>query len=206
MAFSRVQRLLRRIPALRWCAYQHAQQVRQKQADACWAYRQSVLVTLGNSTLAWAGVERILDELIAWYQHRFTDLSREHPRGLSNKLEYLRRMQRDERLTEKTREWLRRTRIEAKRLGDDRHELIHGMLWHHRGASLEWTTQRVTYDGPYARLRSRTFHNSDLQRVSAEISTLIGDLAPRVWILIGQDRSKYPVREIDEALSELGLV
>lgn len=182
----------------------YTQDIRSKRREAKWAYIQSVLMTVGNITIVWAGVERVLDELIAWYQHSCTSLSREHPRGLKDKLEYVHRMQCDESFTDETREFLRLIRIEAKRLGKGRHEIIHGMLWHKGGLSLEWTSQRVVYDGPNARIAHRTFHNNDLQKLSAEMAEFSHYLAPKVWVLIGNDPSKFPVSEIEKALSEFG--
>lgn len=201
---SPTKRFFRRIPFVRWCAYRYAQQIRANNNDAKWSYVQSVLVTVGNMTITWAGIERILDELIAWYQHNCTDLSKHHPVSLKNKLEYIRIMQHDDHLTNETREFLKKIRIEAKRLGSDRHEIIHGMLWHRGGFSLEWTTQRVTYKGPNAGLSHRTFHNDDLQRLSREISNFSHYLAPKVWVLTGRDLSKFARSEIENALGELG--
>src|SRR3546814_8551064 len=110
------------------------------------------------SSALWAGIERLLDELIAAYQHSHTDLSREHPRSLSNKLDYLKMMQHDERLPEKTREFLRCTRITAKRLGNNRHDIIHGLLHRVPGPhSITWRTQRIIY-------RSEE-HTSELQSI-----------------------------------------
>lgn len=146
MSFPPIQRLLRRVPALRWCAMQYALKQRAKRADVRWAYRQSILVMVGNVTIMWAGVERILDELIAHWQHSATDLTKAHPRGLSKKLEYLKDMQRDPRISEPVREFLRYTRIEAKRLGNERHEIIHGLL-NQQGTTTNWRTQRVIYEG-----------------------------------------------------------
>ena len=53
--------------------------MRTKRKDAKWQYVQSVLVTVGNMTITWSGIERVLDELIAWYQQNCTDLSKPHP-------------------------------------------------------------------------------------------------------------------------------
>src|SRR3546814_8128052 len=145
---SPIIRLLRRIPILRKAALTHAQELRRKRKEDDWAYVQSVLGTVGMMTIHWAGIERLLDELIAAYQHSHTDLSREHPRSLSNKLDYLKMMQHDERLPEKTREFLRCTRITAKRLGNNRHDIIHGLLHRVPGPhSITWRTQRIIYEG-----------------------------------------------------------
>lgn len=183
---------------------QYAQRARAESRDARWKYVQSVLVSIGNMTITWAGVERVLDELIAWYQHNCTDLTKEHPRSLREKLKYLRLMQCDERFTDETREFLRKVRIDGKRIGNERHEIIHGLL-HYRGSgTLEWTSQRVIYKGTNASLAHRTFHNDDLRRLSSEMSAFSHYLAPKVWILIGHDPSKFPMSEVEKALSEFG--
>jgi hypothetical protein len=179
---------------------------RAKLRDIQWRYVQSVLVTVGNMTINWAGVERLLDELIAFYQHQATDLSREHPRSLSTKLDYLKLMQKDERGPEPLREFLRVTRIEAKRLGNERHEIIHGLLHRFGGRhSLHWRTQRVIYQGPYARVHHRVYHNDDLQRLSAEISNFSRSLSLNVWAITRGDNGVGPPGDIQNARRNLGL-
>lgn len=206
MAFTPIQRLLRQIPPLRYCIYSYALKVRQQRKDAQWFYTQTVLMGVGNMTITWAGIERLLDELIAWYQHGFTDLSKEHPRSLSNKLNYLKHMQRDERFPDKFREFLRATRIEAKRLGDDRHDLIHGML-HKRGGPVDtkWRTQRVLYDGPNAHILNTNYHDDDLKRITGEISAFSHHLSPRIWVITHYDDSYPFTGEVEETFRELGL-
>lgn len=123
--------------------------------EAQWLETQSTLSLVGTLTITWAGVERILDELIAWYQRHNTDFEAEHPRSLSNKLKYLRLIQRDTRFSPETQAFLRQIRIEAKRLGDARHDIIHGLLhrrpWHGGG----WYTQRVIYEGPFITFKDK---------------------------------------------------
>jgi hypothetical protein len=183
---------------------QYARKERTRRAEIRWQYRQTILVGVGNLTITWAGVERMLDQLIAHWQHLATDLSKEHPRSLSKKLEYLKTMQKDERLNEPVREFLRATRIIAKKLGNDRHDLIHGLL-HNVGTSTNWRTQRIVYDGPYARIQHRHYSNDDLQHIIRTISDFANFLSPRIWVLIGGDRSRFPkTDELDQALREFG--
>jgi hypothetical protein len=163
------------------------------------------LMTVGNVTLGWAGVERIIDELIAYYQHRYTDLSAQHPRNLSDKLKYLRRLQSDLRLTSETRDFVHKLRVEAKRLGNERHEIIHALLTRVDGNVARWGAQRVEYDGAVARLKHREFALADLENISVQISEFGQQLAPRVWVIMGRDRSAYPAYQIEDALRELGM-
>lgn len=71
-------------------------------------YEQSVLALLGTMVIVWAGIERMLDELIASYQQNFTDLSIKHPKPLSSKTKYIERhMETDERFPEGTGSYVR---------------------------------------------------------------------------------------------------
>lgn len=176
---------------------------RKKRAQEDWEYERSVMSLIGSLTVTWAGVERMLDELIAFHQQQRTDLSQEHPKILSKKLEYLKNtMQRDARLAWGTREFLRRCRIEAKRLGNERHEIIHGLFRRTYG-TVVWQSQRVIYDGPNARVSLREFHNDDLVNVSREITEFSHYISPRIWLLIGNDYRNPPGGDIEEIHREL---
>lgn len=189
---------------MRRAAYAHALEARKFNSDQRWRYTQSVLALVGETTLNWAGVERMLDELIAFYQHHYTDLSAEHPRALSKKAEYIKlRMERDALLTDQTRAFLRHARLEAVRLGNERHEIIHGMLF--RTGTVTWRTQRVAYNKAVAHLVHREFHNQDILKIYTDVGEFMRWLGPRVWALVGADRTKYPSDRIEEALRELGL-
>jgi hypothetical protein len=190
---------------MRYCAMQYALRLRQKQRDVRWAYIQSVLTTVGNMTIAWAGIERMIDELIAWYQHARTRLEAQHPISLKNKLAYLRVMQRDEGFTDEIREFLRHARIETKRLGAERHNIIHGLLHLKSARDMVWRTQRVLYDGAYARLEHRLYSNDEIQTISREISDLGGYLSPKVWAITGGDPRLIATDKLENAKRELGM-
>jgi len=183
---------------------QYVRKQRAEIASVRWEYRQTILITVGNLTIMWAGVERMLDELIAHWQHLATDLSQDHPMALARKLSYLKEMQRDERLSAAIRDFLRYTRIEAKRLGGERHDIIHGIL-HNIGSTLNWRTQRVIYEGPLARVHQRLYTNDDLQQISLEVAQFSTFLSARVWVLIGGDPKFFPKPdELHQALREFG--
>jgi hypothetical protein len=202
---SLIKRLGRRIPPLRWCALQYAHQARQRQAEARWQQVQATLALLGNVVIAWAGIERMLDELIAWYQHARTDLSKEHPRSLSRKLVYLRLMEKDGEFTAQTRDFLRQTRVTAKRLGDERHNLIHGLLHRLPTTDAQWRTQRVKYEGPYAMLVHASYKPDDLTRVQGEISDFAHDLSPKIWVIIRGDTRHISASDLAKAQMDLGI-
>ncbi|MFY7837524.1 MAG: hypothetical protein ACOVQ0_14720 [Novosphingobium sp.] len=154
----------------------------------------------------WAGIERVLDQLIAWYQQNCTDLSKKHPRQFSEKLKYLRRFEDDDRLTDETIRFIRYVREEGARLSDVRNDIIHGLLWHQGGHSLSWQTQRVVYDGPNAYISRSKYHNDDLQNLSKEICNFLNHIAPTIWILCGGNSDEYSRDQIRSAFTELGLL
>lgn len=183
---------------------QYAREQRAKRRELRWNYIQGVLASVGQITTSWAGVEMLLDEMIGFYQHTCTDLTVDHPVSLSKKLDYLRTMQRDPRLTDEMREFLRSARIQAKRLGNRRHDIIHGVVRHLGGPSTSWQIQRAIYEGPNARRNQRVFHSNDLLTLGSDIATFAHFLSPKVWVFIGGDPSKFPMSDIEEALRHLG--
>jgi len=154
-------------------------------------------------TVTWAGVERLLDELIAFHQQQRTDLSEEHPRNLSRKFDYIKRiMERDKRYPWGAREFFRELRLEGKRLGNERHEIIHGVL-RRTGATVFWRSQRVVYEKSNARVQIRDFHSNEIVDILKEINAFSMYISPRIWLLIGNDPSLSPGGNIEEINSEL---
>jgi hypothetical protein len=200
-----MRKLLLRIPFFRFCALEHLKSIRRKQEEARQLHIDSVIMLIGQSAMAWAGIERMLDELIAFYQHVRTDLSRDHPRGLSSKLKYLRIMQCDPLHNPKLKEFLRYTRIEAKRLGDRRHELIHGLFWRRPVLGGRWESQRVVYSGPFARLHATTHSDEDFRGLLRDITAFGTYLSPKVWVITRGHTRNFPVGNLEEAAGELGL-
>lgn len=184
---------------------QHVRRIRERQRAIRWEYVQSILVTVGNMTIAWAGIERMLDELIAWYQQARTSLEREHPINLKNKLEYLRFMQRDPNFTPEIQDFLRTARIEAKRLSGERHNIIHGLLHFESIYTLRWHTQRVVYDGPNAKIEHRTYSKDELKLIAHEISEFCRYLSPRIWLIIDGDTRLMRAHDIKKVKLELGM-
>jgi hypothetical protein len=202
---SPIKRTIRRIPFIRFCAVQYVQKVRQKQRDARWAHIQSVLTMVGNMTIAWAGIERMLDELIAFYQHRRTGLEKRHPSNLKDKLVYLKAMQRDSGFTPEIVEFLTTACTETKKLSDDRHDIIHGLLHLANARTMQWRTQRVRYNGAVAQLEHRTYSNDDLQRIVIQISDLGSYLSPKIWVITGGDPRLISKDKFEQARRDLGM-
>ncbi|MEO5972959.1 MAG: hypothetical protein ABIP91_06315 [Sphingomicrobium sp.] len=194
-----------RFAPLRKLRLARIRRARQSREDARANLIDSIIGLVGQSAMTWAGVERVIDELIGWYQHAATKLQTEHPRSLSSKLKYLRAMQCDPAFTPEIKEFLRSTRIEAKRLGDRRHELIHGLLWRRPLTSGEWQSQRVIYEGPHARLVLTKISEEDFRQILREIAALLHDLSPKVWAITGGDPRVFPTGDIEQASRKLGM-
>ena len=184
----------------------HYQDVRKSWADARWEHVKAGLITIGHITLTWAIIEREIDELIAWYQHHHTDLSVEHPRSLSSKLRYMRKIQNDRVFNEKTKEFLRVTRIEIKRLGDRRHDVIHGTFWRTGQYRDVYNMQRVTYEGPRAWVTHKRFTLDEMDALLSEMSSLAADIAIKIWVISGHDETAYAMSDIEKTKGELGII
>ena len=93
---SPMKRLLRRFPALRYLALRHARGIRQRRQDASWAETQGVLVALGNTTIGWAGINLILNVFIEGHHNqRGKPIRKDLPKNFTDKLEYLKKVERD---------------------------------------------------------------------------------------------------------------
>lgn len=108
-------------------------------------------------------------------------------------------------VTPEIRGFLRRARIETKRLGSLRHDLIHGMLHRRNPGDFNWYVQRVVYDGPFARLSHRTYTPDELRDVTTKIAELGGYLSPKVWAIIGGDPRLIAADKLEQARRELGM-
>jgi hypothetical protein len=182
---SPVKRQLRRIPFLRWCAMQHARDVRKKRKDASWAYVQSVLTTIGNMTITWAGIELMLNTLIEWYQARVgTVIRKDLPRDFSRKLAYLKKMEPDIRWSTADREQLRQIRIELARLNEFRKNIVHGLLTR-SGNTMDWQAYLARVEGPRLIRRTETYSNEELRAYSKAMAEVSHKMSPFFARLIG---------------------
>lgn len=159
---------------------------RKKAGDASWAYTQSVLTTVGNLTIMWAGIELMLTHLIVWYHERGgrairTDL----PRMLTYQLEYLKKLERDIRFDQEVSDTLREIRLEITRLNEFRINLIHGVLHQRNRRSRDWHTHSVKIDGNGWRVVRATYTDSELCANVKAVSDLSHKMSPFIARVIG---------------------
>lgn len=182
-----MKRLLRRIPLLRWCAYRYALKVRQRQSDASWAHVQLILTTIGNITIAWAGIELILSHLVIW--HHWVNNSRPEkglPRMLSFQLRYIKdRIEKDMNLPADVRDKLGELRLKIEELNDFRISIIHGVLHQRNKYTTNWHTHSLKIDELSWREIKNDYSADDIAQKSKEISDLGHELSPFVAGIIG---------------------
>lgn len=184
---SPFKRLLRRIPLLRWCAYKFALQVRQKQLDASWAHAQSVLTTLGNISISWAGVELMMTHLVIWHHVKNGVIPDEGlPHMLAKQLSYVKKyIETDASLDGVTRAQLADIRKRIFQLNDFRISIIHGVVHQRNRRTTDWHTHSIKIEGLGWRVIRRDYSNEFIQEKSREISDLGHEMSPFIASIIG---------------------
>ncbi len=162
--------LLRRFPPTRWLILQHRKQIRQKRRDASWIETQAVLVSLGNITIAWAGINLILNSFIEahWHQLGPATKGKELPRSFTGKLDYLKQLERDQRWDSTRLTEFRQMRLELADLNQRRINVVHGFLMR-RGYGPRWTIH-------IAKEVDDRLHRDNLPHSSQEVHQLNIDL------------------------------
>lgn len=172
---------------MRWCALQYARRTREKQAEASWAYTQSVLTTLGNITIAWAGIEMMLTHLVLWHHVRSGIIPVDGlPRMLSKQLDYVKRtIEKDESLDIETRQHIAEIRRSIFILNEFRISVTHGVVHQRNRRTMDWHTQSIKIQGLTWRVVNNTFSNDEIQDKSRQISELGNDMSPFIASIIG---------------------
>ena len=187
------KRAIRRVPFLRYCAMRHAQRERKRQRKVRWEYVQSILTTVGNITIAWAGIELMMTHLIVWYHDRGGKAIRpDLPRMLKWQLDYLKKLENNPMFAGPTAIELASIRLEIARLNNIRNTLIHGVLHLTHTINLTWRTHSIKIDGNGWRFVTTHFSNDDLVRASTEISALGHRMSPFIARVIGMPHPADP--------------
>lgn len=171
--FSLIQRLLRRSRLLRGLALLHLKRIRAQQLDVSWAYTQSVLVQVGNLMISWAGIERQLNQLICSYHpYAPATMKRKLPDNLSDKINYLVTMGRDQRLPGQLREAIAEWVPKLGRLRNHRHLIVHGMLFQRSRFSTDWFCHELKLEAGNPKVVEHRFTNEQLSERAKEIHEL----------------------------------
>jgi hypothetical protein len=181
-----LERLSRRVPALRFCILAHQRQERKKQAAIRWEYRRAVYSTLGQAIATWAGIEMIIDHLIEWYHPiaGAANIQPDLPVTFDRKMDYLNKMARDPAFHDGG-DALRYIRTEAKRLNKMRKAIVHGVVWHLHPHGLDWIVQVREFRGPTTEVKRYGFKLEDLNTILSQMSAFLSQLAPRASIMTG---------------------
>lgn len=177
MNFSSIQRLLRRVPPLRYLVMRHAKDVRQRRQQASWAETQGVLIAIGNITIGWAGINLILNVFIEGHHNQLGRPIRDNlPRDFKAKLDYLKKVERDpawaaERLSE-----FRAMRLELARMNKKRVMLTHGLAMR-RGYGPAWNVHVAKEEGDNLKRGDIPHVAQDFHDFATEVSDMGGRLS-----------------------------
>jgi len=137
-------------------------------------------------TIMWAGIELMMDNLIEWYQTRVgTVIRSDLPRMLTNKLDYIRKMEPDIRWTVEERETLHEIRLEIARLSEFRHNLIHGLLHQKNSRTLDWHVHILKLNGNTVIRRNLTYSDAEIRKNVRAIFELSHKISPFFAQVIG---------------------
>ena len=148
-----------------------------------WEYRRVVLTNLGLITVVWAGIEMVIDHLIAWY-HPTVDqvtIQEEQPVNFMSKLAYINKMARDEKFDNEARTSLHALKREAKILNKARKLMIHGVASHPNGFSNVWNFSIREFNGPKSVQRNYPVKDTEIAEILHQMSEFSAAIAPWVW-------------------------
>ncbi len=166
---------------------QHAVKVRRMQSDASWSHVRVVLTTLGNISIAWAGVELMLSHLVIWH-HVQNQLKPEKglPRMLAYQLEYVKKsIETDWKIDVGDRARIQALRLRIAELNEFRVNITHGVVHQRNRRTTDWHTHSIKIDGLQWRVIQQSYSNEEIQNKAREIQELGSELSPFIARVIG---------------------
>ena len=177
MRFSPIQRLLRRVPALRQLVLIHARDIRHKRQEAAWEETQAVLTAIGNITIGWAGINLILNTFFDNYTNKGGAKARkEIPRAFTEKLKYLKEIEKDPLCASIYLTEARDVRLKLAEMNEFRVALFHGLAMR-RGYGTSWTIHMAREEKNQLRRWNQHHTSSDIFAFSKDVSDWGGRLA-----------------------------
>ena len=157
------------------------------QSDASWAHINVVLSTLGNITIAWAGIELMLAHLVIWHHIKSGIMPDEGlPRMLAKQLDYVKRhVEKDDTIPELDRSRIGAIRKRIFTLNDFRISVIHGVVHQRNRRTTNWHTQSIKIEGMSWRVINHDYSNETIQAKSKEIQELGTEISPFFARIIG---------------------
>jgi len=157
-------------------------------------FPQAHLIGIGFNTIYWAAIEHQLDILIHWHAvTRLGDNRKDHPRSLVNKLDYLKKIEKDQALESDNRALLREIRLSLANMSEARHDFTHSFspIGDPRAS---WSAIRFRYEGKNLKAVQKRFQIEDIQSLTQDITREIGRLSPLVqtlcqdWMIANRSR------------------
>ena len=152
------------------------------------------LVGIGFNTVWWAAIEHQLDILVHWHAvTRLGDDRKDHPRALTNKLDYLKKVEKDLSLGEAERSLVRSIRLRLTEMAELRHDFTHSFAPIGNPHD-PWSATRFRYDGKNLQAITKKFQIEDIQLLTNDIAAEIGRISPLVqrlcedWLIANRSR------------------
>lgn len=151
----------------------------KRRAAVRWAYIQTVLTTIGNMTVSWAGMELMLLHLILWYHPRGgQQMVKAIPTGLSKQLDYIDEMAKDVRFSVSDAGALTNISAEMRRLNEVRNDIIHGVMHQTNSFTLRWYSHRIRIVKGVPEMRHVEYTSDELSKTSADMGALGSRISP----------------------------
>lgn len=133
--------------------------------------------------MTWAGIEFMMDALIAWYHpiKGSSDICPDLPVSFERKLDYLNKMARDPAFGEHGQKLIRNLKIEAKRLNVWRKTLLHGVVFQGHFMGTDWEVQIRRFNGPQTTIDRYKFTDADLRTILSQMSDFSSAISPWIW-------------------------
>jgi hypothetical protein len=163
---------------------QYARKVRGAQQQARQTEIDGVLMALGNITIGWAGIGLILNTFIEAHHNQLgKPIRKEIPRDFTQKLDYIKKAERDPRWTPERRQELTQMRLELAALNQKRKNIAHGLLYR-RGP--KWVIHVAKEEGDSLMRKDIPHTAQDIHDFAGEVSDIGGRLSRFFMPLIDQ--------------------
>ena len=142
-----------------------------------------MMANLGTILVTWAGIELMIDYLIAWYhptvgQHTIRP---SQPMNFGDKMVYIKKMARDPKFDQVAKDCLRDLRIQATRLNKARKLIVHGVAVHRNGFSSYWQFAIREFKDNHSTQKVYQVKDSEISEVLSQMMQLSAAISP--WIM-----------------------
>lgn len=144
---------------------------------------------IGTMTYQWAGIDLILNHVIAWHISQTNPGSNSLPRDITRKLRYLKEnIESDARIAADQRDRIRLFRIEITRLNKFRKSVVHGRLFQKNRLSVQWFVHSVHQNNGALKQATTPMTNDEILAGVRDIGDVAHAMSPFFAKLIGLEQ------------------